>query len=88
MNRIFIAAAAIMLAAPAGLAQTYGGAGLGPRYQNQYNGPGWERGAGYGGSLGAYAQSPGGGRSPRGSSVFRDPEGDLIGRNPVLPGRW
>jgi hypothetical protein len=89
MMKIFlVAATAIMLIGSPALAQTYGPGGVGPRYENQYNGPGWNDPRRYGRPGDAYAQSPGGGRRSRSPNTYYDRQGDLIGRNPVLPGRW
>ena len=67
-------------------AQTYGPGGIGPRYETQYNGPGWNTALGR--SADAYARSPGASRSSRRPSGSYDSRSDLIGSNPVLPGRW
>ena len=85
MNRMLIAAAIIMLVGAPALAQTYGPGGVGPRYQNQYNGPGWLDGRPQGRSVDAYAQNPSGRRDNRRSL---EGQGNFVGPNPVLPGRW
>jgi hypothetical protein len=89
MKMMLVAAAAVMLAGSPALAQTTGPGGVGPRYFDQYNGPGWmDARPPQRGRSDAYAQSPGAGRGYRWPYAHYDGQGNMIGPNPVLPGRW